>query len=102
MASYYGVNEVKKTGDVENAVPCFNIIKDNTIYVSEKFIHDEYYSTLATAAPIDVDNVNYNFGLYFYGYMASAKENGSYVTPEKAFESANFLDEEAYKNSLDQ
>ena len=33
--------------------------------------------------------------------MASAKENGSYVTPEKAFESANFLDEEAYKNSLD-
>lgn len=100
LASYYGVNEVKKTGDVENAVPYFNIIKDDTIYVSEKYIHKEYYSNIAPEAEIAVDNDKYNFGLYFYGYMASAKENGSYVTPEKAFNDAKFLNEQAYKDSL--
>lgn len=100
LASYYGVNEVKKTGDIENTVPYFNIIKDDTIYVSEKYIHKEYYSNIAPEAEIAVDNDKYNFGLYFYGYIASAKENGNYVTPEKAFNDANFLNEQAYKDSL--
>lgn len=100
MTDYFGVNEVRKTDDVENAVPYFNIIKDDTIYVSEKYIHKEYYSNIAPEAGIAVDNDKYNFGLYFYGYMASAKENGNYVTPEKAFNDANFLNEQAYKDSL--
>lgn len=98
---YYGSNEVRKDKDGnEIKVPSFGIIKKDTIYVSEKYIHDEYYSTLATAAPIDVDNVKYNFGLYFYGYMASAKADGNFISPEQAYNNANFLTGEEYEKQL--
>lgn len=100
MDHYFGLNEVKKTDGKENLVPYFNIIKDNKIYVSEKYIHNEYYSDIAPDAEIKVGNGEYNFGLYFYGYMASAKEKGNYISPELAFEKANFMDEASYNNYL--
>ena len=39
---YYGENEVKIIDGSPIKCPSFNIIKDKTIYVSEKYIHKEY------------------------------------------------------------
>ena len=82
--------------------PYFNILKEDTIYVSEKYIHPEYYSTLYTDLGKKAENrsetvkYGYDFGLYINSYMASAKINGQYANPFDAFFNAGFISEKEY------
>lgn len=94
MSKYYGLNEVK---DSESEYPYFEILEDDKVYISEKYVHYEYYSNDLNPTPIT--GSDYNFGLYFYGYMASAKLDGNFVTPLQAYMSCKneFLDEAEYK-----
>lgn len=99
---YYGENEVKIVDGTPIKCPSFNIIKDKTIYVSEKYIHSEYYSKLYTDLSGKEENKSttvkngYDFGLYFNSYMTSAKIDGDYVTPYDAFGKAGFVDEDTF------
>ena len=100
--NYYGENEVKIVEGSPIKCPSFNIIKDKTIYVSEKYIHSEYYSKLYTDLKGQEENQSetvkkgYDFGLYFNSYLASAKVDGNYVTPFDAFGKAGFVDEDTF------
>ena len=96
---YYGTNEVKTVDGQPMDCPYFNILKEDTVYVSEKYIHPEYYSTLYSGlAEITgkVTKEGHDFGLYFFSYMASAKVDGTYASPFEAYEKAGFMEEEAY------
>ena len=99
---YYGTNEVKTVDGTPMDCPYFNILKKDTIYVSEKYIHSEYYSGLYTELGEKAENrsetvkYGYDFGLYFNSYMASAKINGEYANPYKAFAQAGFMNEKEY------
>ncbi len=96
---YYGTNEVKTVDGKPVDCPYFNILKEDTVYVSEKYIHPEYYSKLYSGlAEITgtVTKEGHDFGLYFFSYMASAKVDGAYASPFDAYTKAGFMEEEAY------
>ena len=100
---YYGTNEVKTVNGSPMDCPYFNILKKDTVYISEGYIHPEYYSTLYSELAKQTGTVTkegHDFGLYFFSYMASAKIDGEYTSPFEAYEKAGFMEEEEYLRFL--